>query len=211
LIKIVTENEIVNFAKLYKIKSRKMNVSINKMVILSYVLRAEGKEGDVIEQTTIESPLRFVFGLGQMLPMFESNLSGLKQGDDFEMTITASDAYGEIDEDAIVDLPKEVFLIDGYFDEERFTPGNQVPMQTSNGQRMNGTILELNETSLKMDFNHPLAGINLHFTGNIIEVRDATEDELMPAGCGCSCGSANDGCGSGSCSSDGCGEDGCGC
>jgi FKBP-type peptidyl-prolyl cis-trans isomerase SlyD len=211
LIKIVTENEIVNFAKLYKIKSQKMNVSINKMVILSYVLRAEGKEGDVIEQTTIESPLRFVFGLGQMLPMFESNLSGLKQGDDFEMTITASDAYGEIDEDAIVDLPKEVFLIDGYFDEERFMPGNQVPMQTSSGQRMNGTILELNENSLKMDFNHPLAGIDLHFTGNIIEVRDATDDELMPAGCGCGCGSANDGCGSGNCSSDGCGEDGCGC
>lgn len=211
MIKIVTENEIVNFAKLYKIKSQKMNVSINKMVILSYVLRAEGKEGDVIEQTTIESPLRFVFGLGQMLPMFESNLSGLKQGDNFEMTITASDAYGEIDEDAIVDLPKEVFLIDGYFDEERFMPGNQVPMQTSSGQRMNGTILELNENSLKMDFNHPLAGIDLHFTGNIIEVRDATDDELMPAGCGCGCGSANDGCGSGNCSSDGCGEDGCGC
>ena len=183
-----------------------MNVSINKMVTLSYVLRAEGKEGEVIEQTTIESPLKFVFGLGQMLPAFESNLSGLKQGDDFEMTLSAFDAYGEIDDEAIVDLPKDIFLIDGFFDEERFMPGNQVPMQTSTGQRMNGTILELNEDSLKMDFNHPLAGVNLHFEGNIIEVRDATEDELMPVGCGCGCdcNSNSDDCSSGNCSSDGC-------
>jgi FKBP-type peptidyl-prolyl cis-trans isomerase SlyD len=158
-----------------------------------------------VEQTTNESPLKFVFGLGQMLPMFESNLSGLKQGDDFEMTLAANDAYGEIDDDAIVDLPKDVFIIDGVFDEARFLPGMQIPMQTSNGQRLNGTILELNDDSLKMDFNHPLAGIDLHFKGNVIEVREATEDELMPAGCGCGCSSASDGCDSGSCSSDGCG------
>jgi FKBP-type peptidyl-prolyl cis-trans isomerase SlyD len=188
-----------------------MNVSINKMVTLSYILRADGNEGDVIEQTSKEAPLKFVFGLGQMLPTFESNLSGLKQGDDFEMTLSASDAYGEIDEEAIVDLPKEIFFIDGIFDEERFQPGSQVPMQTSTGQRMNGTILELNDETLKMDFNHPLAGIDLHFKGNIIEVREATEDELMPAGCGCGCGSGSDGCEPGGCSSDGCGSDGCGC
>jgi FKBP-type peptidyl-prolyl cis-trans isomerase SlyD len=182
-----------------------MNVSINKMVTLSYVLRADGSEGEVIEQTSIESPLKFVFGLGQMLPKFESNLSGLKQGDDFEMTISSNDAYGEIDKDAIVDLPKDIFIIDGFFDEERFMPGNQVPMQTSSGQRMNGTIVELKEDSLKMDFNHPLAGVDLHFKGNIIEVKDASEEELMPASCGCGCTSFNDGCDSGSCNSDGCG------
>jgi FKBP-type peptidyl-prolyl cis-trans isomerase SlyD len=187
-----------------------MNVSINKMVTLSYILRADGYEGEVIEQTSKETPLKFVFGLGQMLPTFESNLSGLKQGDDFEMTLSASDAYGEIDEEAIVDLPKEIFFIDGTFDEERFQPGSQIPMQTSTGQRMNGTILELNDETLKMDFNHPLAGIDLHFKGNIIEVREATEDELMPASCGCGCGSGSDGCEPGGCSSDGCGSD-CGC
>lgn len=188
-----------------------MNVSMNKMVTLSYVLRADGNKGEVIEQTTIESPLKFVFGLGQMLPAFESNLSGLKQGDDFEMTLSANEAYGEIDDDAIVDLPKDVFIIDGYFDEERFLPGMQIPMQTSSGQRLNGTILELNEETLKMDFNHPLAGTNLHFKGNIIEVRDATEDELMPASCGCNCGSGDEGCNSGSCGPDGCDSEGCGC
>jgi FKBP-type peptidyl-prolyl cis-trans isomerase SlyD len=176
-----------------------MNVSVNKMVTLSYVLRANGCEGEVIEQTTNESPLKFVYGLGQMLPAFESNLSELKQGDDFEMTLNAHEAYGEIDEEAIVNLPKEIFVVDGHFDEELFRPGTHVPMQTSDGQRMNGIIIELNEESLKMNFNHPLAGVNLHFKGNIIEVRDATEDELMPSSCGCGCD-----CNSESCSSEGC-------
>jgi FKBP-type peptidyl-prolyl cis-trans isomerase SlyD len=182
-----------------------MNVSVNKMVTLSYVLRANGNDGEVIEQTSDESPLKFVYGLGQMLPAFESNLTGLKQGDDFEMTLSARDAYGELDEDAIVDLSKEIFEIDGIFDEERFKPGNQVPMQTSSGQRLNGTILEVDSEMIKMDFNHPLAGTDLHFTGKIIDVREATEEELMPAGCGCGCNSDDCSTGSGCCDSEGCG------
>jgi len=182
-----------------------MNVSVNKMVTLSYVLRADGNEGEIIEQTSNESPLKFVFGLGQMLPAFESNLIGLKQGDDFNMTLSARDAYGELDEEAIVDLSKEIFVIDGIFDEERFKPGCQVPMQTSSGQRMNGTIIEVDNEIIKMDFNHPLAGTELHFTGKIIEVRDATEEELMPAGCGCGCSSDDCSTGSGCCDSGSCG------
>ncbi|HNW50388.1 MAG TPA: FKBP-type peptidyl-prolyl cis-trans isomerase [Prolixibacteraceae bacterium] len=180
-----------------------MNISVNKMVTLSYVLRAEGKDGKVIEQTTEEYPLQFVYGIGQMLPAFESNLTGLKQGDDFEMTLTADEAYGEVDPEAVVDLPKDLFIIDGQFDEERFYTGAIVPMQASNGQRMNGTVVDIKEDVLVMNFNHPLAGVNLHFTGNIIEVREATEDELMPS-CGC-------GCDSDSCNSDSCGSGSCGC
>jgi FKBP-type peptidyl-prolyl cis-trans isomerase SlyD len=175
-----------------------MTVSINKMVKLSYTLRSNNNEGEVIEQTSPETPLQFVFGTGSMLPMFESNLAGMKQGDNFEMTLTATDAYGEIDENAIVELSKEIFVIDGVFDEERFVEGAQIPMQTSNGQRLNGTIISVDDTNLTMDFNHPLAGMDLHFTGNIIEVREATEQELAPTmGCGCGsggCGSNDHGC-----------------
>lgn len=188
-----------------------MNIAENKMVTLSYVLRADSVNGEIIEQTTNDSPLRFVFGLGQMLPAFESNLSGLKQGDDFEMTLSAREAYGELDENAIIDLDKEVFFIDGQFDEERFMPGSQIPMQTNTGQRLNGIVIEVTDTSLKMDFNHPLAGTDLHFTGKIIEVRDATAEELTPMGCGCGCDSD---CGSDhDCSSESgcCGSGGCGC
>lgn len=190
-----------------------MNISINKMVTLSYVLRAESKEGEIIEQTTAESPLKFVFGVGSMLPQFESNLTGKTQGEDFEMLLSAQNAYGEVDEEAIVDLPKDIFVIDGKFDDDRFQAGSVIPMQSADGRRMNGTILEIEGDSIKMDFNHPLAGLDLHFTGNIIEVREATEEELAPAmGCGCGsggCGSHDEGEG---CSSDegcGCGSGGC--
>lgn len=195
-----------------------MSISINKMVTLSYTLRADNADGEVIEQTPVDQPLKFVFGLGNMLPMFESNLAGLDQNQNFEMSLKAKDAYGEIDEDAIVDLSKDIFMIDGVFDEERFSVGNQIPMQTSNGQRLNGRVISVEDDTLTMDFNHPLAGVDLHFKGNIIEVREATEEELAPS-MGCGCGSG--GCGSGSCSTDehehdhehaGCGCDsGCGC
>ncbi|MGF7139011.1 FKBP-type peptidyl-prolyl cis-trans isomerase [Roseimarinus sediminis] len=194
-----------------------MTISINKMVTLSYTLRQESKSGDVIEQTPETAPLKFVFGLGTMLPMFESNLAGLKQGEDFEMQLKASDAYGEIDENAIVELDKNIFEVEGSFDEERFAVGAQVPMQTSNGQRLNGIVKSVDADTLTMDFNHPLAGMDLYFSGNIIEVREATEEELAPS-MGCGCGSG--GCGSGeeSCSTEGsdCGcssgsGSGCGC
>ena len=186
-----------------------MNISINKMITLSYILRAESNEGEIIEQTTTDNPLKFVFGVGSMLPQFELNLTDLKQGDDFEMLLNAENAYGEVDDEAIVDLPKDIFIVDGVFDEERFQLGATVPMQSADGRRMNGTILELEGEMLKMDFNHPLAGLDLHFKGNIIEVRDATEEELAPA-MGCGCGSG--GCGSHDHGDDGCSsEDGCGC
>jgi FKBP-type peptidyl-prolyl cis-trans isomerase SlyD len=196
-----------------------MNISINKMVTLSYTLREGDVKGEIIEQTPAEQPLQFVFGLGTMLPMFESNLAGLEKDQAFEMNIKAKDAYGEIDEDAIVDLSKDIFVIDGVFDEQRFSVGSQIPMQSSNGQRLNGRVITVDDSTLTMDFNHPLAGVDLHFEGKILEVREATPEELAPS-MGCGCGSG--GCGSGSCDTDdhhhehnhagsGCGSGSCGC
>ena len=127
------------------------------------------------------------------------------------MAIAAKDAYGEIDENAIVELSKDIFIVDGFFDTEKFAIGTHVPMQNSNGQRLTGIVEKIEDDSITMNFNHPLAGQGLHFTGKIIEVRDATEEELAPA-MGCGCGSG--GCGESSCSTDategGCGS-GCGC
>ena len=191
-----------------------MTISINKMVTLSYTLRSEKKEGEIIEQTPAEAPLKFVFGIGSMLPMFESNLAGLKQGDDFEMSIEAKDAYGEVDENAVVELSKEIFIVDGVFDVDKFAVGTQVPMQSSNGQRLNGIVEKIDDNNITMNFNHPLAGTGLYFTGNIIEVRDATEEELAPAmGCGCGsggCGDSEANCSTESADAGGCGS-GCGC
>ncbi|MBN1820470.1 MAG: FKBP-type peptidyl-prolyl cis-trans isomerase [Prolixibacteraceae bacterium] len=192
-----------------------MEIEVNKMVTLTYDLRIDDKNGELIEQATVESPLQFLFGAGMMLPKFESQLSGLKQGNPFEITLNKADAYGEVNNDAIVELPKHVFLVDGKFDDELIKVGNSVPMMSSNGQRLNGIVLDLSDDIIKMDFNHPLAGEDLYFSGNILEVRNASDEEinqiLNPVGCGCGSGS----CGTGDCGDDGCGADGnssgCGC
>lgn len=180
------------------------------MVTVTYDLRIDDGEGELIEQATAERPLQFLYGAGMMLPKFESGLSGLKQGEVFEISLGKTDAYGEVNEDAIVDLPKQVFLVDGKFDDELVSVGNTVPMMSTNGQRLNGLVLEVEGDSVRMDFNHPLAGEDLFFKGSVLEVREATLDEInqmLNGSCGCgSCGCDDD-----SCDSQGSGEGGCGC
>ena len=186
-----------------------MTIVKDKMVSLSYDLRLDGRDGEIFEKAGKESPLVFLYGSGMMLPAFEEALLNKKAGDQFEIEISAKDGYGEENEDAIVDLPKQIFEVEGKIDEEVIFPGNSVPMMSSNGQRMQGLVISIDEATVKMDFNHPLAGEDLHFTGEVIEVRDATNEELSSAysaGCGCSGG----GCGSGGCDSEGCDSGSCG-
>lgn len=186
-----------------------------KMVTLTYDLRVDDENGEMIEQATVESPLQFLYGAGLMLPKFEKHLAGLKQDDPFKIKLDSVDAYGDVNNEAIVELPKSVFLVNGEFDNELISVGNTVPMMSSNGQRLNGIVLEVEDEIIKMDFNHPLAGEDLFFTGKVIEVREASDAEvaeILSGGSSCGCGSHDhgDGCGGGSCGSEG-GGCGCGC
>ena len=183
----------------------------NSMVTLTYDLRIDDEKGEVIEQATAEKPLQFLYGAGTMLPKFESHLAGLKQGQPFTIRLTKDDAYGDVNNDAIVELPKHVFLVDGKFDDELIKVGNAVPMMSSNGQQLNGIVLEVNDDNIKMDFNHPLAGEDLHFAGTVLEVREATEEEIAQTLSGGGCGCGSEGCEDDSCESDHSGGCGCGC
>ena len=175
------------------------------MVTLTYDLRIDDQKGEVIEQATEAQPLQFLYGAGVMLPKFESHLTGLREGEAFTLELKKDDAYGDVNNDAVVELPKNVFLVDGKFDDELIKLGNTVPMMSSNGQRMNGLVLELTEEIVKMDFNHPLAGEDLFFAGKVIEVREASDEELTQNLSGGGCG-----CGSGGCDTDsGCEDDSC--
>ena len=187
-----------------------MTISKDKMVSVTYELKLDGKEGEVFEKAGKDSPLVFLYGSGMMLPAFENALLDKKANDTFEISIAAVDAYGEVNEEAIVELPKHIFMVDGKIDEELIAPGNSVPMMSTSGQRMEGLVVSVDENTVQMDFNHPLAGEDLHFTGEVLEVRDATPEELsvMFSGGGCGCGSG--GCGSGEKQGGGCGS-GCGC
>ncbi len=170
-------------------------ISKNSMVSLKYILRYDDAKGELIEQTDNETPLTFIYGVGLMLPKFEEHIAGLKEGDKFEIQLNAADAYGEVQDEAIVDLPKDVFFVDGVFDNEIVYEGNTVPMVSSEGQKLQGLIVKIEEETVKVDFNHPLAGENLFFNGEIIGVRDATDQEILDAaaqGCGCGCGEDHD-------------------
>lgn len=180
-----------------------MKISKNKFVSVIYDLHVgEGDERELMERATKEQPLNFIFGIGSMLPDFEQHLSGLDQGAKFAFSLTPDKAYGEHEESHVVELPKHLFEVDGKFDDEHIKEGATVPMMNSNGERMNGSVLEVKDDLVVMDFNHPLAGETLHFSGEVIDVHEPTDEEiaemnkLMSGGCGGGCHSCDDdGCG----------------
>lgn len=155
-----------------------MSVSKNKVVSLSYELRLNNQEGDVVEQVSADSPLTFLYGAGNMLPKFEENLQGYEEGQDFSFSIASEQAYGERNEDAVIDLPKNIFEVEGEIDENLLKIGNVIPMKDPEGNEYQGIVKEVADDSVKMDFNHPLAGESLHFTGKVENLRDATEEEV---------------------------------
>ena len=172
-----------------------MKISTNKFVSVSYDLNVgEGDERELMERATTERPLQFIFGAGAMLPAFEKELNGLGMGDAFQFTLSPADAYGEYDEENVVELAKNLFEVDGKFDNEYVAEGNTIPMMDANGQRFVGSVLEVKDDVVLMDFNHPLAGETLHFSGTVLDVHEPTAEEMaaMTGGCGGGC----DGCGS---------------
>jgi FKBP-type peptidyl-prolyl cis-trans isomerase SlyD len=175
----------------------------NSVVSIVYELRNGSKEGDVVESLNNDSPLTFLFGTGGLLPKFEENLSGKTSGDRFEFLLRSEDAYGPVVESAVVHVPKSVFEVDGNIDETLMKVGNTVPMMDAEGRRLNGKVTAIEAEAVEMDFNHPMAGNDLHFKGEVAEVRAASEEELshghIHAGGGCGCGSNEGGCGDGSC------------
>jgi FKBP-type peptidyl-prolyl cis-trans isomerase SlyD len=155
-----------------------MLVEDKKVVSLVYELRKDKKDGEVVESLNEDQPLVFLFGSGNLLPKFEENLAGLKPGDSFEFSLKSVDAYGEVQPNAVVDVPRSIFQVDGNEDPNLLKVGNTIPMLDREGNRLNGTVMEIGDETVKMDFNHPMAGQDLFFSGKITDIRDANEDEL---------------------------------
>ena len=190
-----------------------MNISKDKVVSVAYELKYNKENSPLIEKVDIDKPMTFLFGTGNLLKDFEAKLENLNTGDAFDFVLTSEQAYGPVSEDAKILLPKNAFEANGQVDNNLLQIGKQIPMMDQAGNRITGIVLEIKEENVKMDFNHPLAGQDLHFKGNVTEIREATEEEKsnghihMSDGCGCD---------SESCSpeekemnSSGCG--GCGC
>jgi FKBP-type peptidyl-prolyl cis-trans isomerase SlyD len=155
------------------LKAEKDNV-----VSLTYELRVDHSDGKVIESLNESNPLTFLFGRGNLLPKFEAHISGLQVGDTFDFDLRCEDAYGEVNANAIIDVPINAFEINGKIDDSMLKVGNTIPMQDNSGNRLNGLVKEIGTDKVKMDFNHPLAGNHLFFVGEVREIREATDEEL---------------------------------
>ena len=168
-----------------------MKITNNRFVTLTYDLNVgEGEERELMEQATAERPMEFIFGANMMLEAFEREIEGLDEGDLFSFHLTPEEAYGDYEENRVIELAKSIFEVNGKIDEEMLFEGNTVPMMDSSGNRLVGSVVSVGDDIVVMDFNHPLAGENMYFSGQVMGVREASAEEiamLFSGGCsGCS-------------------------
>lgn len=174
-----------------------------KYIELAYdVYEVDNNEDALMMKFTEEHPDKFVFGVEKdVLPEFEKGLQGLKAGDTFEMTFGPEQAFGEHNEEYVMELDKEIFINEeGVFDSKQVYVGNVIPMMTEDGYRIHGIVLNVGDEKVSVDFNHPLAGKTVKYTGKVVTVRDAKAEDMQPMqhSCGCGCGhdhDCSDGCG----------------
>jgi FKBP-type peptidyl-prolyl cis-trans isomerase SlyD len=155
-------------------------VAQNSVVTLTYDLSVtdDNQEKVLVEQAESDEPMVFLFGHSGLPEEFENQLDGKNPGDSFSFSLTPEQAYGDYDQQAVVQIPKQVFEIDGKVDEQMLEVGNYLPMADNEGNHMQAKVVEVGDEMVTMDFNHPLAGMVMHFEGKVEEVRPATAEEL---------------------------------
>ncbi|GHB82118.1 FKBP-type peptidyl-prolyl cis-trans isomerase [Persicitalea jodogahamensis] len=157
-----------------------MNIEKNKVVSLSYNLSLPDADNtmSVVEIVNAEDPLLFIFGMSGLPEKFEEQLNGLTIGDTFDFTIDPEEGYGDYDDEAVVELAKSLFEAEGVDLEEMLQPGHIIPMTNEEGETLQGMVIDVDDDSVMMDFNHPLAGKSMRFEGAVLDIREATETEL---------------------------------
>lgn len=169
-----------------------MSISDNQVVSIHYELR-NVDNGEILDSNINAAPLSFIVGKGQIIPGLEEKIKELKAGENADIKVAAADAYGIYDENAVQTLPKEQFA--GL----ELQVGMTLYGQGEHGETVQVIVKNFNDETVEIDFNHPLAGKDLLFAISILEVREATADEILNGyvggghgGCGCGSG----GCGS---------------
>jgi FKBP-type peptidyl-prolyl cis-trans isomerase SlyD len=168
-----------------------LKVEENRVVTFDYTLTDDS--GAVLDTSENSEPLSYIHGSGEIIPGLEAELLGKTVGAKFKATIKPEDAYGLRLDDCIRKIPKEQLShLSG------IELGMQLQAYDEQGMQIL-TVVEIGDSEITLDANHPLAGQTLHFDVEIVEIRDATDEELAFGlhGCGSGCGTT-------------CGDD-CGC
>lgn len=192
-----------------------MEQNVNRQISVSYDLYSIEEDGrHLIERSTPGQTFDFISGCGIALEAFEKQLEPLKSGTDFDFTLTPEQAYGEYNEELVLELGREMFFVDGQFDHQHIRIDAVVPLRNEQGDQFLGRVIDIRDEVVVIDLNHPLAGKTLNFKGTVVHSHDASEAEIQQAirhlasgRCGTCCCSDCEG---EYCSEDGC-EGGCGC
>ncbi len=147
-----------------------MKIEKNKVVAIHYTLKDD--KGTVMDTSEGKSPLAFLQGNGQLIPGLESQLEGKVKGHKDQVTVAPADAYGEFREDMVFEVGKE-----GFQGEEELKTGMQVEVELEKGKSI-AVVSKIEGDNVTLDLNHPLAGQTLHFDVEIMDVRDASEEEI---------------------------------
>lgn len=145
-------------------------VADDVVVSIEYTLTVEG---EVVDSTEGEEPLEFLHGHQNIIPGLERELSGMKIGESKKVVVPPGEAYGEVDPENVVDVPRSEFPTEIPLEE-----GTELEVKNADGEVLSATIAEVNGDTVKLDFNHPLAGKELTFDVTISDLRAATEEEL---------------------------------
>jgi FKBP-type peptidyl-prolyl cis-trans isomerase SlyD len=145
-------------------------IADQKVVSLNYTVK--DTEGQVVESSEGAAPLVYLHGQGDVIPGLEAALLGKAPGEEFDVTVEPADAYGEYHEEMVQVVPRTVF--EGV---ENIETGMVFTAQAQNGP-VQLTVTKVDGDDITVDPNHPLSGKILHFSGSVIEVREATEEEL---------------------------------
>lgn len=193
----------------------------NKYYAVAYKLfTIKNGERNMEEEATSTDPFVFISGFGTTIPGFEAQIEKLDQGDNFDFTLSQNEAYGEYVNERVIELDKQIFHINGKFDENQIYTGAIIPLQNEDGNRFMGRVQNITDNKVTVDLNHPLAGCDLQFQGTVTECREASMEEIQQminrlsgggcGGCGGGCHGKEGGCENG-CNSDGEGCGNCNC
>lgn len=148
-----------------------MQITKNKVATIDYTLT--NPQGQVLDSSKGAQPLSYLHGVGGIIPGLESALEGKSAGEKISVTIPPEQAYGARSEQLVQSVPKKSFQ--GI---QTITPGMQFRAQGPNGQMQIVTVVAVEGDNVKVDANHPLAGVTLKFDVDVVGVREATPEEL---------------------------------
>ena len=147
-----------------------IEVSDGMVVHLDYTLRVDN---EVVDTSEGRQPIKFIQGQGYIIDGLEKELYGMKAGEDKQVVIPPERGYGTVNEEAILDVPKDEFP-----EEIPLQKGTELKVQTQEGETMDARITSVAPDSVRLDFNHPLAGKELHFSVKVNDIREATAEEI---------------------------------